>query len=552
MSVQTSENENEEDKKDFEKIECTGIVGLISRNKSPGELFLEISPKNLKKVLPEKNVPLLIKHNYNYEIGRSDNFYTENITINNGTRKALMCDFVIDNPSFLHTLRKCIILNVKNNSEDFNQGFYYSDGFLTNKELQQNDRGQAFTVETALNSKLPGLSLGHHCNKEIEEISLCMAGKRQGTLLTKIKYIKGKRGKASEIAKFTDLFASMLSINNLDSIVKVNQDMQQLAMQPPDIRFAFDKKSITDGGPDVYKCVASEEEKDTVTMNTVHGSQPIPGAAQLPVINQVPTMHNMASHQMQQHQQIAPPFQFQTPAAQPLAVQPQQMYFAPPWCWNTLPTINCSHALGCSHVSDHVQPNSLSRKRKMEDNKTSSEDDTAPLWKKIAEIESDVGELEQKVLYQNGFLSRRNVGCVPPAPVYGNSPQFVPFMPQPRQQPHSSFDSVTQQAPLTQTPPQIPPILPEQSKPEKIEVNFDESKLAKSLESIIQQTLSTANMQCPKAETTNPPAPQPVPAEPETTQTPLTFSLTSKGKPDIQKMMKEHVQSDSFFLKDKY
>ena len=76
--------------------------------------------------------------------------------------------------------------------------------------------------------------------------------------------------------------------------------------------------------------------------------------------------------------------------------------------------------------------------------------------------------------------------------------------------------------------------------------------MAKSLESIIQQTLSTANMQCPKAETTNPPAPQPVPAEPETTQTPLTFSLTSKGKPDIQKMMKEHVQSDSFFLKDKY
>lgn len=188
-------------------FKITGVVSFIDDDpnakvklNSEGR-FMEIPLKMAQRFLnnnndrikgKKKKIPILFNHFNNLpQLGTVDNLeiiergVNDNDGLGNKKRKVLQMTATLSNRSFIKALQESSHFY---NTTDKHMEYYSPDGFLSGGN--SNPSGEMVTGRSAIMKRFPGLSIGHLDNDgyDIEEISLCYAGARPGTILTDASY----------------------------------------------------------------------------------------------------------------------------------------------------------------------------------------------------------------------------------------------------------------------------------------------------------------------------------------------------------------------------
>jgi len=231
-------------------IRGSGIISFVNTSnvtkQDNKELNHEVSldwAENCAKQVENRRVPVWIMHSEEWEIGKVDKINLCKINFNNRAKHALMADFTIDNEAFIDLLQHSTKTRLSRLHK--NKIVCSSDKFLSDVDQRNGDIDG--TALFALRSRLPGLSIQHkEDNFEIHELSLCDAGKREGTIITEADFMRDMKGNEGDRSKMLDALMSISSISVADFPIfrKVTQDMKGLKILHQDcLSYSADRES---------------------------------------------------------------------------------------------------------------------------------------------------------------------------------------------------------------------------------------------------------------------------------------------------------------------
>jgi len=256
------------------RVKCKGVATLIDKDPNACIQFdshkkFYVIPLYLadQYVTQSSSVPVLLEHNRKFTVGRVDNFRVEETLVNGEKRDVLEADFTIDNEAFISVLQEVCAFRLQ---EIAPADYTSTDGFVGAEKLSPKTILD-LTAHEALLQRLPGLSLSHDVdNYDIVELSLCVAGARPGTVITKAVYDDEKNGRTvteEEKNLYRVFFAGLHSMSNGYRCKKIEADLKAHDMptsclvysQVPEHR--SENSCITEYEPN--KCQTTEMDQPT-------------------------------------------------------------------------------------------------------------------------------------------------------------------------------------------------------------------------------------------------------------------------------------------------
>lgn len=271
-------------------MRCTGIAAVIDRNpnaklrKDKRGRYYEITQKMAEKFVADgAGIPLRIEHDDRIRIGKVTGFEIRDVAVNKNTdkRPVLLSRYEIDSDTFIESLRQA---TANRYTDVAPMNFISSDKFL---EPFVYDRTDPNTVDVdakmALSHKLPGLSLGHSQSSPniLEEMSLCMAGARDLTVVTEVEYLGHDANREMDdngytVSNYDRKFAACHSMGNSHRIRKVVADLNALDMPNTCTLYTFrdDDKNTGESTASFYCCKCGELVTAESTANSDDGDVP--------------------------------------------------------------------------------------------------------------------------------------------------------------------------------------------------------------------------------------------------------------------------------------
>ena len=166
-------------------ISCVGYATFIGDKNEEIEFdrhgkFMKISHELADSIIANcKNKPLLLSHDSKLPIGKVIDFYKEDVIFNSQLNPALKCRFKITSPKFIRLMKQNAkhFYDVQKNPP----GYISTDNFLPRSDYNSD---REINIRDILMNYYPGLSIAHNKdNLQVEELSLCIAGARDGTVL---------------------------------------------------------------------------------------------------------------------------------------------------------------------------------------------------------------------------------------------------------------------------------------------------------------------------------------------------------------------------------
>ena len=257
------------------RLHCTGIMTIVNVREGAEVSyddkgrFMTI-PKWMADSFVKRNktVPIYLEHDKRCRIGALKRMYTTKLNKFSkkydrkkaltsddndiGKLTVLVADFVIDDPVFIDVVRTVTLERFTHTTP---VSFQSSDNFLHVTDCTGADPELDITAEFALKHKLPELSIGHNVDTlDIDELSVCVAGARDLTLITSVKYEEDGVNMRSTVIlpddpdtatveatthgetadecrlKYTNKIASFHSIGNAARVEKVRSDMEAIGV----------------------------------------------------------------------------------------------------------------------------------------------------------------------------------------------------------------------------------------------------------------------------------------------------------------------------------
>lgn len=219
------------------RIRFTGITSLIDPNdtanlqyNSRGQ-FMLINKKTADNAIKKGKVPLYFHHDKNMRIGTVNRFYRADVPYRPDKAapeimvSALMAEYEVTNQDFIEAIQEI--------AEEYNakqSDVYSSDGFV--EGLANSGRGRDVTAYEVFKHRMMGLSLGHNVSgnddsiKPVEELSITVAGQRDGTIMESAVYEADTdidEYEATNKVKKTNILSKMASFVHYNDSDKRNQ-----------------------------------------------------------------------------------------------------------------------------------------------------------------------------------------------------------------------------------------------------------------------------------------------------------------------------------------
>ena len=296
-------------------LECVGIASLIEgdeikRHKN-GCFYVIPSSMAARAVEKEGGVPFKFYHQEDLEIGTVNSFELENIPFDDEIKPALIANFTIDEEPFIEAIQDSVVMrNMLMNCE-----YTSSDGFIPNAKDVATDDTRDMTAYSTIISRFPGLSLGHSDNQtyDIYEMSLCLAGQREGTAITKCKYEKNAKGvKRREKPYYDRVLAGCHSMGNRILYESAEKCFRKLNIPITNL---------------VYSHTVSEPTKMTKQNMQEAPQINAPSTTLVQSLVHQEVQRALEKEKLQQHQQLPPSNMYMT---QPMYGQQQQSHIMPP------------------------------------------------------------------------------------------------------------------------------------------------------------------------------------------------------------------------------
>lgn len=250
-------------------IKCKGIASLVYNDpnkncceKDKGNVLV-ISQKLAKQYIQQctsKKIPVFLEHNPKYKVGLVNAIEMD--YVDSRSQLALFIDFEITNEKFI----KAIQTVAKIRMNEINQQQYMSSDNFVHGGKNSNDAFD-MTAYMSLLQRLPGLSLGHISKDlSIYELSLCVAGKRDSTLITEAHYYPDIEGEIYDEEDYMAFLAGLHTVGNGERINKVTRDMNDLNI--PEAILAF-SKGVIPGNNSLRKNIITEpvmEQPNQITL----------------------------------------------------------------------------------------------------------------------------------------------------------------------------------------------------------------------------------------------------------------------------------------------
>ena len=216
------------------KLRVRGITAVIDSSPAAtkptgGEKCWLIPSTLVDSLVHESGQPVYLEHHSDYSIGKVTSFYRE--YKEPLEREVLMADFEIDDESFITALKEAAISRLR----IVPTAYTSEDGFVpeqvNEKDVKCDDCSAInMNAELALMEKFPAISLSHNKNSmRILELSLCLAGARDHTVITNVEFLKDSKGdkpvNEKEVKRYLSVIAGCLSTSNIDKTKKTTADL---------------------------------------------------------------------------------------------------------------------------------------------------------------------------------------------------------------------------------------------------------------------------------------------------------------------------------------
>lgn len=223
---------------------CSGYLGVVDNIKDyitlNKDMRFEKIPLNFAlhyiKQNSSKSIPICIEHQQALVIGYVKSLYIKSIPFvdEKGGKEfiqLLVCDFIITNQNFIHALQQ--VTQYKYNKSSL--PIISSDNFIRSAETPPHTKDKVIDVNArlALTQKFPGLSISHDENLlRIIEISICISGYRQMTLIYSVSFDKNldlcSCVDEKQVDIYKTLFGSNFSLNIAFYGEKLKKDLTRL------------------------------------------------------------------------------------------------------------------------------------------------------------------------------------------------------------------------------------------------------------------------------------------------------------------------------------
>ncbi len=245
-------------------LEVLAIASLVDdktiMSKFPEEKFMEIAFNYANMLVKDCNkransnepIKVVIEHQKNDVIGYVKNMEINIDRVKGDDRYVLLVKMIINNAGFIAAIEKSTVERYTNVIQ---KNCTSSDNFIPVNKLPKHKTikdspAVDLTAKYCLTQKLPGVSLSHRKYDDtdwpkIDEISLCVAGLRNNTVIQDVHVVDNCDVTDTDedtTNQFITRFAALHSVSNLEGLNKILTDYNDLDIVDQDIfLYSFNK-----------------------------------------------------------------------------------------------------------------------------------------------------------------------------------------------------------------------------------------------------------------------------------------------------------------------
>jgi hypothetical protein len=237
--------------------------------------FMRIPETVEDKIIAQKLVDVLLDHNKQFRLGRSQKFWKETRRVGkNKNENVLMVEYEITNKNIIAALREA----AERYSDKLGSEYYSPDGFVPNRPKTGEPTEQEITAYTTLVKHFPGLSLSHNNDFSVKELSICSAGLRPCTLTTDVNFEENGTGNAivDNVDYLREFGVDNVLANGYHKF-KVQRDIASLGVDDTLLQFSLDGAALLHITPnqvegttdDTTTAVVEPQPIDTLERSTI-------------------------------------------------------------------------------------------------------------------------------------------------------------------------------------------------------------------------------------------------------------------------------------------